>query len=237
MIDFGSAIKKPFTDAKKLVVGILLSFIPIVNWIARGYILECSGLGKNKKSDKMPAWKDTAELFVKGFLSILVGLLYAIPAIIVMVIAAGVTIVSLIGIYVGTVIPPSLLQSVFKGEVPAKVVTDMVLQNWALALPAILLFASVWLAACLLALLAAYLTPMATLNYIKFRRFGAAFDLKTVFKKAFTVKYFSVWLLTVLIGAIIVGVLKFIPYFGALIGMFIAGVMNYSLLGDVYRET
>ena len=37
MVDYVKAIKRPFSDITKLVIGILLHFIPIVNFINFGY--------------------------------------------------------------------------------------------------------------------------------------------------------------------------------------------------------
>ena len=51
-VNYEEAIKKPFTDIAKLIIGIILSFIPIIWWFAKGFILESSGLGKIKPSKK-----------------------------------------------------------------------------------------------------------------------------------------------------------------------------------------
>jgi hypothetical protein len=67
MMNIETAFKKPFSDIKKLIMGILLSIVPIVSFFASGYILECSGIGKKKSSNKMPEWKNFEYYFVKGF--------------------------------------------------------------------------------------------------------------------------------------------------------------------------
>ena len=78
MVDYQSAFEKPFTDIKKLLIGILFSIVPIINFFARGFILECSGLGKTKPSKKMPEWKDFGSLFVKGLLYFIITIIYLV---------------------------------------------------------------------------------------------------------------------------------------------------------------
>ena len=48
--NFGEAIKRPFTDLKILLIGIVLSIIPIVNWFTFGYFLECARTTGKKKN-------------------------------------------------------------------------------------------------------------------------------------------------------------------------------------------
>jgi len=42
MVDYGEAIKRPFSDVKKLLIGIVIQLIPIVNFMAIGYQLKCA---------------------------------------------------------------------------------------------------------------------------------------------------------------------------------------------------
>jgi hypothetical protein len=236
MVKYEEAIKKPFTDVVKLVIGIILSFIPIVSWVAKGFTIECSGLGKTKPSAKMPEWGNWWHLFVRGLLSDIIFLIYAIPAILVILAVVGVAISSLWNTYIGTVIPPQLLASVKTGETSPEVIGQLISQNWALAIPTLISLTPGILAAVILLLLALYLTPMAVLNYVKNDRFGAAFDLGVVFKKALTGKYFIVWLAVVVLTAVITLILSLIPLIGPAAAVFIVGVIAYSLYGQVYKE-
>src|SRR3989344_4043515 len=76
-MDLATAIQKPFTDIKKLLIGIVLSIVPIVNFFSIGFSLESSGLGRNKKSAKMPEWDEWGDYFIKGLFAFVIGLLYA----------------------------------------------------------------------------------------------------------------------------------------------------------------
>jgi hypothetical protein len=105
MMEFDKAIQKPISDWKTLLIGILLSIVPIVSWFAKGFALECSGLGKNKPSAKMPSWQGWGDLFIKGFIAWVITMIYMIPAILVVVIGAGTVLISLIQMYIRDFIP------------------------------------------------------------------------------------------------------------------------------------
>lgn len=235
MVDYEEAIKKPFTDLAKLVIGIVLTLIPIVHWLAKGFILESSGVGKTKPSKDMPEWKNWGDLFVKGLLSDIIFLIYAIPAIIVFVVGAGLTIAAFMSGFLGSM-SPELMNQIRTGEVAPTIIGQMLSQNWGMVLPALMTLAPIMLLALILLLLAFYLTPIAVLGYIKSNKFSDAFHLGTVMKKAFTGQYFVVWLVSIIITAIAIGILIFIPVLGRAIAVFVSGVIAYSLYGQIYRE-
>lgn len=82
------SIKRPFTDFKKLIIGIILGIIPIVNFLVLGYILDAAKKAK-KKNFELPEWKNFGELFVNGFFSLLIQIIYFIPVGIVIFLMAG----------------------------------------------------------------------------------------------------------------------------------------------------
>jgi len=235
MVNYEEALKKPFTDLGKLVLGIILSIIPIVNWIAQGFIIENSGVGKNKPSKKMPEWKDLGDYFVKGFLSYVILFIYLIPAIIVFLIAIGYAAGSLFSAFAG-VMPEGFMSSMMTGNLPTGGMGQLFSQHWMLALPTLITLAPLILLGLILVLIAVYLAPIAILNYLKNKKFGKAFDFSFVFSKAFTGKYFIVWLIAGIIGVILRMILSFIPWLGFAIAYFISGVIAYSLYGQVFRE-
>ncbi len=95
MADFETAFKKPVRDLKKLVIGCLLNIIPIVNLFATGYLLKVAKMTMMRKND-LPEWQDWGDLFVKGLLAVVIGLLYAIPLLVVAFVALGSTIFAII---------------------------------------------------------------------------------------------------------------------------------------------
>jgi hypothetical protein len=236
MVNYEEAIKKPFTDLAKLVIGVVLSLIPIIQWFAKGFILECSGLGKTKPSKKMPEWKNWGQLFIKGLVLDIIMLIYAIPAILVFVLGAGLTISSLFNAFMTKAIPSETWASIGAGETSLRIVGKLILQNLALSLPAIIQLTPVFIFAFILLLIGFYLAPMAVLNYVKTNKFGEAFSLGKIWKKAFTGKYFTVWLVTIILTVFITTILSLIPIVGWGAAFFISGVIAYSLYGQVYRE-
>jgi len=238
MVNYEQAFKKPFTDLVKLIIGVVLTFIPIVHWIAKGFAIGSSGLDKTKKSSKMPEWKDWWHLFVRGLVSDIILFIYSIPGILVMMMGFGLTIGPMLGMIMGAGITPEMLRNM--GEYPgawgglfSQAMPSMlpqIISTTFLAAPSIIIGG-------LLLLLAFYISPMAVMNYVKNNSFSAAFDLGTLKKKILTGNYFITWLLIVVVTAIVVGVLSLLPLIGAAIGYFIMLIIGYSLYGEVYRET
>jgi hypothetical protein len=235
MVNYEEAVKKPFTDLGKLFLGAVLSAFPILNWISQGFVLECSGVGKNRPSRKMPDWKGFKDMIVKGFLSYLVIFVYAIPAIIVFSISVGYAFASLFPTFLG-MLPEGVSTSASTG------MAQMFSQNWMQLLPtlfsmSIVLIPMIALGIVLL-LAAVYMSPIAILNYIKNRKFEKAFDLGFVMKKTFTIKYLFAWLMAIIIAMVIKSVLTI--WLGAWIGaattIFISSTIAFSLFGQVFRE-
>lgn len=88
MVDFTRAIKRPFADLTKFIIGAVLSIIPIVNFLALGYQLKCAKSAM-KGDYKLPEWTEWGDLFVKGLLLIVVFVIYAIPVAILVAVFAG----------------------------------------------------------------------------------------------------------------------------------------------------
>lgn len=232
-MDYESAIRKPFTDGGKLVLGIILSIVPIVNWIARGFMLECSGVGKSKPSKSMPEWKDLGYYFVKGFVSYVVAFVYAIPAIIVFVITASYAIGSLASIIMGAI--PMGFNSMMPSQIGEELRLAMS-QNWMQIIPILITAAPLVGLGLILLAIGMYLYPIGVLNYLKSKDLGKAFDLSMVTKKALTVNYLIAWIVSGVIFLAIQAVLSFIPLLGSAIAFFVAGVISWDLFGQAFRE-
>jgi len=213
----------------KLIIGIIVSIIPILNWCAKGFAIESSGLSKTKASVKMPEWKNWWNLFIKGLAADIIFLIYMIPTIIVIGAVISSLIASLGSALLSTGLAPWTMTTQQQNRFVV-VLLSAVISEFKTLLPAIVLM-------FILAILAIYLTPMAVLNYVSKRRFSAAFDLGTVFKKAFTSRYFVSWLLVAVVTLVLVGILSLIPIIGAAIGIFVMRVAAYTIFGQVFRET
>lgn len=230
MVDFESAFKKPFTNMQKLIIGILLSIIPIVNWFARGFAMECSGVGKNKSSNKMPEWKDWSDYFIKGFSAVIISLIYALPALLVFLLGAGSLLGSIFRMALNNVLPFAMAG---RGNA---IVEGFTTGNFMEILPGLIKFAPFLLASLLVGLLAAYLIPMATLFYLRKNDISDAFQFKKVFKKAFTSDYFIAWLVVAFVGAIGSVILSIIPLIGGAAASFIISIISFTLFGEIYLK-
>jgi len=238
MVDYVRAVKKPFTDITKLIVGVLLSMIPVVNWIAKGFILENSGLGKSKPSNKMPEWKNWGNLFVKGFLSTIITLIYALPALILLIYVISTALLSVLSISsIMGIVPSDFFENllVLLGQSP-----EVIMQSFEhylpLFMPTLIALTPALLIVFALALLALYVSPIAILTYIKTKKISSAFNLGLVFKKAFTLRYFILWIVTTIITGAITSVLVLIPFIGNATSYFIAGIIAFDLYGQIYNK-
>src|SRR3989338_2777240 len=210
-MDLATAIQKPFTDIKKLLIGIVLSIVPIVNFFSIGFSLESSGLGRNKKSAKMPEWDEWGDYFIKGLFAFVIGLLYAVPGVLIILVAIGGAIFTMVG------------QGMMSG-------------NMAQILPSLLAYGPIFLFGLLVLVLGSYVSSAAVLSYLEAKDFGKAFAFGKVFKKAFTGTFFAAWLVSVIGSVVLLMILGWIPYLGGPIAGFILGVFSYTLLGEAYAS-
>lgn len=238
MVNYEQALKKPFTDFKKLIIGILLSMIPIVDsTFVTGFQMECSGLGKTKQSGKMPEWKKWKYLFLKGLGALGIKIVYMIPAILVIGIGVLLFLADIVQVLMQTFTPAVILQ-IEHGMITSQQIWQMLWQNnWYVIMPAILKVSPLLILGLILALVAKFLSPLAVLNYLKKRRFSAGFEFDLIIRKAFTKEYILVGLAMVLVAIVLGSFLLFVPFVGTAILSFLVGTMGYSLIGQVYKET
>jgi hypothetical protein len=202
----------------------------------QGFFLESSGVGKAKASSKMPEWKDWTYLFVKGLGAFVVKIIYMIPALAFLSFGIGVAAGDMVAA-MANVVSPELMGQMMGGSIAAnEQVSKVMEQNWYMIVPGLMKAAPLIAVGSLLALLAAFVTPIAVLNYLSKKNFAAAFDFGVVLRKAFTVNYALAWLTVLIVSAAVGFVLKFIPWIGAPITLFIMGVIGYSLYGQVFKE-
>ncbi|MBU0471748.1 MAG: DUF4013 domain-containing protein [Nanoarchaeota archaeon] len=219
MNDYKEAIKRPFSDWKKLGIGFLLYLIPIVNIItgffAWGYLLECSHTSMKKKKE-LPAWENLGNLFTKGLLGLAISLIYALPSII-LGIGFMWKLIQKISPITDITEPLQMLNLVKENIGGEIIVLGLVL------------------------LITAYITPMALIFFSKKYEFKDSFKINDLLRKVFTWKYFLAWaflaILGILISIISQGIINLsqetmiIPtIINAFTSIFI-GITRYTLLG------
>jgi len=208
MVDYVEAIKRPFTDIGKLVLGIILSIIPVVNFIFSGYILNVAKSAMNRDM-KLPEFKDFGKLFIDGVLAGVIGLVYMLPVLI------------LFGIFmvIGAFSFESLLTGGTFGMLGA--LAGMGIYIVILAIVGIIFM---------------LLASSAVLKYADTREFGSAFEFGAVSKKAFTGSFLLNWVLTMVIGGVIGFLIGLIPFVGSFLSIYIIGVFSYTALAQAYTE-
>ena len=215
-----AAFKRPFSDWKKLLIGVSLYVVPFLNLItgifASGYLFRC--MQSATKGDlKLPEWENWGQLFLQGLMVMVIGLLYALPLAILLVISANTAIDSMIA---------------------AGAVQGIGALFAALGWMAIVLF--------LLLIVLSYLIPGALLQYAKTGRFGAAFAMGSVLREVGNGAYFSTWFVVLIIsvvGSIGLGLLNallaftiVVPFITLAIFSFIIGVLSMTLFGLSARD-
>jgi len=232
------AIKRPFTDFNKLLLGVLFLLIPIVNIITgffvKGYRLEAA----KSYNKKLPEWKGFGKLFLRGLLSWVIAIVYLLPAIIFLAVSVGKILYDII-----------LQYGLTQGLSTNNPLSDSVIQSFLLSNTGLI---PVFFIGLILMVLAAYITPIAVMKYIQKYKFEDAFKLKQVFRKSFTGKYFIAVLAILLYGFVISLISNALQMGVAVIGIeflmialtliitsfasYILIITTYTILGEVYSK-
>jgi len=211
LVNYAKAFKRPFLDIKKLIIGILLSFVPIINFFATGYLLECAkgvAVKKKKKNYALPEWQNWGSLFVSGLLFYVISFIYMLVPF--AIFWAGMA--KAMG---------GITQLLAAKNAAPQIITTM----GAYAITAGVLFVAL-----------SYFMYMALVNFAVKGKFKAAFSAE-VFKKAFTMNYLGVWALMMLFWIATSWLLSFVPYVGAAIASFVTGIIMFTAFGEAYIES
>lgn len=219
-MDFETAFKKPFTDVKKLLIGTLLGVVPVVNLVVSGFSLETAKLSM-KGEKEMPEWNEWGNLFVKGLLSVVIGVIYMIPAIIIAGICLRPVIPSLYPWYMNTMMP----------SVAQKMNLAMPDMSGMMASMGNLAFGLGF--AALLMVFIAYIIPSAVMHYLQ-GGFGNAFSFGSVLKKAFTKNYAIASFVFALYSSLLGGLLGKVPFIGPAFAGFVSGITGFTLYGEAF---
>jgi len=89
-MDYGKAFSFVFEDKdwiKKIAIGALVSFVPIVNFALGGYSLEIMRRVYQGEMALLPEWDQFGEYIKKGLMAVAVWIVYLLPVIIIQVCA------------------------------------------------------------------------------------------------------------------------------------------------------
>lgn len=63
----------------KVLIGTLISFVPILNFVAVGYSLDVTRNVNNGQETPMPEWNDFGGQFIRGLLAVIIQFIWSLP--------------------------------------------------------------------------------------------------------------------------------------------------------------
>jgi hypothetical protein len=210
-MDIGKSFSYPFEDNKwlsKLIIGALVSIVPILNFAWAGYLVDLVKNVMNRAAEPLPEWTEFGDKFMKGLLIWVAGLIYALPAI-----CVGTIFFTTLGITLGSVTEGdyvNTLGSIFSG---VGILLTCLIVLYGLAL--------------------SFFYPAMIIHFSRKENFGSLFEIGAIIKVA-TSKlspYLTAWLIGIvaaIVVSIVVGlvgvVLNIIPCVGWLIAYVLGGL-------------
>jgi len=181
-MDIGKSLTYMFEDEKwtnKVVVGAVVNMIPILNFASAGYMLATIRNVANDVVPSLPTWDDFGDYFVKGLVLAIIGLVYALPLLIL-------SCCPLVGLFL-----PAFSET---GETAA-----------ALGVLSVTILALFGLLAFLYALAYTFIMPAVMLHYASAGDFSAAFQFGLIFAfiRDNINSYVKAWLYVLVLGVVI----------------------------------
>jgi hypothetical protein len=224
MVDFGSAIKKPFMNSKTLAIGAVIGLIPIVSLLINGYGLKIAEKTIKGKKDLIEwSFDSLSDYVIKAIMSIIIMLGYLIIPLI--IIGAGIM----------------TLMSGFIGQLASGTVDYSSMINMSMSAGPIVAIGGI------LMLAAIFVIPMAMMKWLKKGNVGAAFNIMNVVKNALTTDYIIAWLFIIVYGivvgfivGIISAILLLIPVLGWILLLVLNGALSFIMtvtMMSVFAQT
>ena len=214
-MDVGKAFTYWYKDPKwtmKLLLGALISIVPILNFAWAGYTNEIIRRVTRDDSDPLPTWDDLGKFFMQGLILVIAGLIYALP------------IVLLSLIYIPIVLSTEGIDS---DSAAALLSGTGLILTCCLTLYGVLL---------------SFFLPAMQVNYSRKETFGSCFAIGEITKlvTANFGNYFIAWLAYIVFG-LIVGAIAFIvtiilgwiPCIGQILAVLIYAISS-PIIGVVY---
>ncbi|MBI5230651.1 MAG: DUF4013 domain-containing protein [Coriobacteriales bacterium] len=214
-MDIGRAFNAPFKDRewlKKTALGGLLFIVPILQWVVYGALIKYIKR-VTAGSDELPDWGDDfGGMFKDGFFVFLAGVIFALPAIVIMIIA----ILPIIGAALSTGADSDAAGALISGAGGLACLLYLVAIVY-------IIFVSIYLYA-------------AIAHYAMRGTFGAFFEFGEVMGKmrAPGAGFWTAWLMSIVFtwaagfaGGIANGILSIIPFLGSIAGFYLMGCVYY----------
>ena len=187
-MDIGKSFSYPFEDDEwltKLLLGALVSAVPILNFAWTGYTVDILRNVTDGISKPMPDWSEFGDKFVKGFLIWAAGFIYTLPALIIACLPLGLLII------------PASMESSNTSETLISIFTGVGILFLCLLVFYLLAFS--------------FYFPAVYINFARKGTFGSCFEISEIIKivSENTSKYLTAWLVSI-VGAILVGIIVMI---------------------------
>jgi hypothetical protein len=205
--------KNLFSDIGRLIIIIVLSIIPIVDWIVIGY--QARVLKQSPGTGTPPKLENYGELFVDGAKVFFATLIYMLIPLILIIVGAAGTFSGLMSMQ-GTAVAPGLLVG---------------------GTGLLILLVGIIMAVLLLIILGVGLGHM-----IKTGKFGKAFafgEIVGIIRGIGWAKYLGWIVITIIISAILIGISGAVPIVGSIIAAIvqpILGVFIFRSMGLLYND-
>ncbi len=217
-MDVGKSISYVFEDQKwtnKLLLGVVVSVIPIVNFAYFGYLTLIMKNVSERSPQPLPEWANFSDKFVRGAILFLASLIYSLPALLLFC-------------------PLVFLPFTRGGEEGRNAVTGLFAGSFAL----------IGCILAVYALVISFLIPAINLNFARKNTFGACFEFREIWRimSRNLGDYIVAWLIVIAIGigasfviGLIAGVLAFIPCIGWIAAWLLVGLTSVWV-GTVYAH-
>ncbi|HNX28385.1 MAG TPA: DUF4013 domain-containing protein [Syntrophomonadaceae bacterium] len=114
-MDLAAFLKFPLSDkdwVKKIIIGCVITLVPVLNLLTLGYLLNCLQLGMQGRAE-LPEWQDWGELIKDGFFVLLIIIVYLLIPLILFPLLSfipiiGTIIASILLLLAGLLLPAAL---------------------------------------------------------------------------------------------------------------------------------
>jgi hypothetical protein len=214
-MDVGKSVGYVFEDQKwtnKLLIGMLVSIIPIVNFALLGWVIDIMRNVSRREPLPLPEWGDFGDKFVKGAILFVVGLIYSLPALLLTC--------------------PMVFLPFTRGDFgrDGQQAVASLFVGTTLALSCVI---------ALYGLLLSFLMPAIYLNFARKGTFGACFEFGEIWRimSKNLGDYIVAWLIIIVVGigasfliGLVGGVLALIPCCGWIAAWVLVGVTGVWIL-------
>ena len=207
-MEIADVVKKPFEDIGKLIIGIILAIVPVINFVVIGFGLELAN-----KPKKLPDF--SIEQWILGLKTFLVGLVYGIITFAVYLVIMGIAFMfGLAQFDISNLAAIGNLATI--GNLAAIGVVGAI-------------------AGVLLLLVAAPVFTRASLALSKKGSIGDALRIGEILGKTYRMEFLGTWIVAVLLGLGASVVIGLIPFLGWIASNYISTVIFWTYLGANYK--